>query len=597
MSGWASDAPGTHGEVDTSEQDGLRERIGAALRAARGDRADFALCPLLLLGVPAALAVAGLEHPMRVGPLTALAGGTVSVLVAIACVLLLVRVLGVLRFGWLGTVSVWILPGVALGLTRAAMAAALGDANPEWLLRTLASTFAGVVWIPVIIATVHLRRRLAESRAALDDVRSRLLAVTALEDEARRAGTDEVGVELALHIVPELEALAAAARAADRDPAALAAVRRSAQTLLDDRVRPLSHDLAATWPDRAPAPVVAPGALIHEVLRRPVQAPWLTGLLIVAASGFDVIRAAGLETFAVGTAAVVVACAILSVVRRLTAHRSGGAATVVQWTSLLVIGFVVGVLPPLVDSLSPEFTLARQLVPVFLYLPLVALGSVATSVLRTHAESARRAIEDSRRASEQLEGRLAEIAARTAALRPLAATALHGAVQSRLAATALALSAGGAPGIDGAAIAAHLEAAAQDLLAVGHTVVDRVAALRALPTVWSGIAEIDLRIAPGLGRDLATDPDLAATVFDVARECVVNAVKHGGARHIAVRLGDHSSGIGIEAIDDGTRPQTRIGEAGLVATAVRRRGGHWVLEALPTGSRVRIELPRSLQRT
>lgn len=584
---------------DVTQDHDLRARVRDVLEAARGERADFAFRPLLALGIPAALAVAGLEGPNRVGPLTSLLGGAVSVAVAVMVTLLLVRVLDVLRFGWVGTVSVWLSPGVAMGATRAAVVAALGDPHPEWTLRIMASAAASVVWVPVVIATVHLRRELAVRRAAFDGAQQRLTEVLALEADALRLGTDEVSGMLVTRLVPKLEALAAQARAAGRDAAALASVRARVAEILDTVVRPLSRHLGPEWLGQDLEPSGPRGAVLHDVLRRPIQAPWLAAALIATASALDVVRAAGWDVLVNGLLALFVACAVLDVVRALTVRSDGPLGTVVQWSALVLLGIGVGLVPPLVDALSPEVAIARNLAAVFEYLPLVALGCVVTSALRTHASVSRSSIRRLADATERLESHTREIARRTGAVRPRAIRTLHGAVQSRLAATVLALSRSEAPNFDGTDIADQLEASVRDIAALAVPPCgDGVERLLAVPAAWRGVLAVRVDIEPPALDSLREDADLADTAFDVVRECVVNSAKHGQATGVRVRLEQVSDGVRVTADDDGRHPIVREREAhGVTAEGVRARGGVWTVTTAHGGARAVVDIPRSPSRT
>ncbi len=584
---------------DVTRDHDLRARVRDVLVAARGERADFAFWPLTALAIPAALAVAGLEGPNRVGPLTALLGGAVSVAVAVVTTLLLVRVLDVLRLGWIGTVSVWVLPGVAMGAARAAVVAALGDPHPEWMLRIAASGVASLIWVPVVVATVHLRRELAVRRAAFDDAQRRLTEVLALEADALRLGTDEVSGMLVTRLVPKLEALAAQARAAGREAAALTSVRARVVELLDTVVRPLSRHLGPEWLGPELEPAGPRGAVLHDVLRRPIQAPWLAAALIAAASALDVVRAAGWDVLVNGLLALVVACAVLDVVRALTARSDGPLGTVAQWSALVLIGIGVGLVPPLVDALSPEVAIARNLTAVFEYLPLVALGSVVASALRTQAAISRSTIRRLADATERLDWHTGEIVRRTGAVRPRAIRTLHGAVQSRLAATVLALSRPEAVGLSGADIADQLEASVRDIEAVAVPPGgDGVERLLAVPAAWRGVLDVSVDIEPSALDVLRQDADLGETAFDVVRECVVNSAKHGQAGAVRVRLEQLPDGVRVIADDDGRHPIVRDRAAhGVTAEGVRARGGAWTVTTGREGARAVVDIPRSPSRT
>ena len=71
---------------------------------------------------------------------------------------------------------------------------------------------------------------------------------------------------------------------------------------------------------------------------------------------------------------------------------------------------------------------------------------------------------------------------------------------------------------------------------------------------WSGVVEVTCQTDP-LAREVVDhNQDLAETVWQVAREAVTNAVKHGRARSVNVKVGVSEDGhfLSFSAVDDGT---------------------------------------------
>jgi len=122
-------------------------------------------------------------------------------------------------------------------------------------------------------------------------------------------------------------------------------------------------------------------------------------------------------------------------------------------------------------------------------------------------------------------------------------------------------------------------AARRALAASRGTIIDLAASsapttLAALRSVADELAsrfavEVDVRLGgePASGEDADLDPTEREQVVRIAREAIVNAVRHGGARHITVELGLNGCEHLLRVADDGQR-------MGAPATdAVERSGG------------------------
>jgi signal transduction histidine kinase len=95
--------------------------------------------------------------------------------------------------------------------------------------------------------------------------------------------------------------------------------------------------------------------------------------------------------------------------------------------------------------------------------------------------------------------------------------------------------------------------------------------------------------------DLVVTNDLADDVLAVAREALVNVVKHADAAHVSVVLAVRGGEVSLEISDDGkgiSDARRRSGIANLEERAVRR-GGTFALESDSTGTRVIWRVPYS----
>jgi signal transduction histidine kinase len=122
-------------------------------------------------------------------------------------------------------------------------------------------------------------------------------------------------------------------------------------------------------------------------------------------------------------------------------------------------------------------------------------------------------------------------------------------------------------------------------------------ALRKHVEVLRGLHDVD--IALEVEHDVAaaqTDGD----VLRIAQEALQNALRHAGARHVAVRLGDGDGRLVLEVADDGAGfepadPELRARRLGLTSMEERaaRLGGRLEIRSAPgAGTTVRLEAAR-----
>lgn len=78
-----------------------------------------------------------------------------------------------------------------------------------------------------------------------------------------------------------------------------------------------------------------------------------------------------------------------------------------------------------------------------------------------------------------------------------------------------------------------------------------------------------VRVELDVGDDLAPDVDTAAVILRCAQEALTNAVRHGAARQIRIRVGRQDDGIAVEVRDDG-RGRAEV-QAGHGLTGMRER--------------------------
>lgn len=167
-----------------------------------------------------------------------------------------------------------------------------------------------------------------------------------------------------------------------------------------------------------------------------------------------------------------------------------------------------------------------------------------------------------------------------------AAQHLHGPVQARLAACAVAMELASQTGDTNA----YREALFQAQAALATPIFDPPPTgislpdlLQAVADPWRGLVSVVVD-AP----DLDLPPTTRTTVERIVEEALTNAVRHGAARHVHVEVRDADGLVTVQIDDDGRGPT--FGGAGLgTAYLDRMTNGQWQLEPSPLlhGARLR----------
>ena len=225
-------------------------------------------------------------------------------------------------------------------------------------------------------------------------------------------------------------------------------------------------------------------------------------------------------------------------------------------------------------------------------------GIMALSVaLETSRSSAAQAVvlESRIRESEALAAELDRAGIR---IRDQIAVTLHGSVQGRLTAIALAIvvyieAVGRGASPDHRQLLQRvtelLDLALSDVRAIfgeEQAPVSIETMLEALQGQWTGLIDVTWGMSPRAAELLGADPDLADWTHEIVGEAVTNASRHGQARSIQIRLdADRETGtrITVTATDNGVGPPSAH-RAGLGSSRVQSRGGSWTLEPGPYGS-------------
>lgn len=362
-----------------------------------------------------------------------------------------------------------------------------------------------------------------------------------------------------------------------------ASVAQELRAAAQNTVRPLSRQLWSSTAGRT-APIRASQVLRNIMTKQPFRPVPLALILIVTGLASYVTLYGwwlGLVGVGVGVALIFsVLGTANAAMNRWPAHH-----TIIFITAALVLQSATLITFPLRELLQVQlFTWAEAIAAILVGLVLILLTSGAGSVrdyrddvARTFQTDIDRELLESIAASRQV----AQLARESARI-------LHGTVQTRLIACAVAIERASETGDVKAFQAALREA--RDVLtepvgpeaAETTTLVDEV---QRKVSLWSGLCAIDVEITPGL------DDIGGRTARDVGRvveEGLSNAIRHGAATDIQVRITGTSADVLVEIDDNGAGPQD--GSRGLGSSLLDSVSNSWELIALTPGARLRVQM-------
>lgn len=572
----------------------LRQRVGGRWAVSRTG---------WLITLPFALLGTVLAHAGQISGLRALA---------------LWLVIGVLAWGALGVatlvahltvlrsrethpvpVAVIVVVGSTLGAIRSlavgVAADGLGLVNPtEWPMRALGGAVLGSVWIPLMAATLDAHDRYRKARDHLITARlaERVQALgTAEQTEALRRellqGIDENLSEATADLRKRIERLRRADSSTQDELETLATDLSHAAL---DAVRPLSQQL---W-DADDARI--PGMRPREILRATINAASLKPLasvgigLVASMTGISAnegIVVAAQATVPVSALMLVWLTAVEGLRRRTTQVRP-----TLYAIGIIGAAMVALLLAPLLQSagVSRATSLGWAAMGALIFAPSIIMLGVSEVVARERMSVLEQL-------HEQLLGtRLHRIAAdeRATAVRRELSEFLHGTVQSQLMAASLAVANAQRTG-DRALLERGLDSAAAALnvrqarLEVDPG--DLLGGIRAVAASWQGLVDVKLDVPDT--RDTTVTPHVAQLAASVVREALANAVRHGQARLVWVRVRHDDEHLTVIVENDGSAP-TGL-RPGLGSTLLDRVAPHgWTLETREEGGArltVRLALP------
>ena len=484
-------------------------------------------------------------------------------------------------------VGVSALVGGVFSVTQIGLAQILGLGAERDPLTAAVSSIITITIVGVAVASFingdrrekERRRRLLEEGIAVSMVREDVTDIVQRMQVALGTNIDDAlaparrGIE---------ERLADQERALNQDE--WASIATELRAAAQNTVRPLSRELWFRTAGQL-APVSVSEVLRNIITKQPFRPLPLALILIVTGFATSITLygwGVGLVVVGLGVALVFIILGIANAAMdRWPAHHAvvfiGGALVLEAGT---LINF------PLRDwQQAQPYTWGEAIAAIIFGLVFILLTSGAGS-LRTHRDDVARTFRSG------IDRELIESMAASRQVAQLAresARILHGSVQTRLIACAVA--------IERASETRDVDAF-QEALREAHDVLTEPARHEAPDeatlddevqrkvSLWSGLCAIDVDIAPSLrhiGGRTARD------VGRVVEEGLSNAIRHGSATSIHVRIARSDSSVSVEIDDNGRGPQH--GSPGLGSSLLDSVSPAWQLSARPVGARLRVELP------
>lgn len=355
-------------------------------------------------------------------------------------------------------------------------------------------------------------------------------------------------------------------------------------------VRPLSEALWKASSQSLPRPSLK-SIVISTLHEQPIKTLWVLIIVIVLTTkdsivGFGFSRGATLVLYAIiGIVAISVSANAL--MRRYPKFH----------TQIFLATFVVFQMNQLVANMMRERWEPGS-VPVALFIAQVFASAILifiTSAIGSWRQLTERSFEVFQK--EITEDHVAEVVLgrQTAEIIREMSRVLHGAVQTRLIACGLMIEHARNNQDDVALNLALLEAIAvmQAPLPEACTGDALGVEINRKVSLWEGLCKFDVQIDQSLVDLSNPEPH---EIGRVVEEGISNAVRHGGATHIALSVAQGLEGSVVVQLDDnGSGPdggKPNVGSALLTQIS----GGSWSLSALPIGTRLRVVIsPYSLK--
>ena len=468
--------------------------------------------------------------------------------------------------------GVFFVAGVVRGATIAVLSVQLGlSADFQWIYRITGGAALGMCWFALVAIIVDAWTRHHDELADLHQRQERAQAERADAEERLRRTRERIRDTL-LTRMSAIVSLLTSAMKAGRDPATARSLATVMHTTVTDVVRPLSHALAAAEPADLPPPTRVPirvrsrrwlRSISVDALRVDPYHPVLTAAVVTPSAIPGAIRIFGIGVGLAGVAAIAtMTWVILHMARRAHARRparQGAWSWMPAAATYVAVGMAAAIVPMAAAyAVNGSFWLGWEQggQTLLILTPLAAFGAAVfaaedrrLAIVEREREAAVAQAEWSSRRAQQESWAAAHVLARE----------LHGGVQSELTAAALRLESW-ARQPDSQSMD---EVLAQVLAAVERVnrfaaeefaplPIDPEEAMSGIVAVWAGLADVHLDISGDAHDRLSHDVAASETAIEIVRECVGNAVHHGRASRVSVRVHLLSPvRVGVSVRDDG----------------------------------------------
>ena len=428
------------------------------------------------------------------------------------------------------------LAGAVRGATVALLADQAGlvtTANVP--VRTLSSAGIFGLWLVAIGATLQAND---DYKARLRELLRKLIATEVVTSSRASAQRDAQVASMDARIDAHVRAIRSAldASAEVGNPAASARILRAG---IDERIRPLSHELwqASRLPTRS---VRSLRQFLARAARTPPPLLWVAATLAIVFVVNSLIWNELILGLVVGVtyANTFVAILLVGYFGRVTVTPQRNFATL---AGLLVLpALAVWIAASLMAWPSPDASLAVMAIGGVVAVAFAVMGRTAVDDRERTLDALRTSITPSFLESEMAEADQRKLSERTA-------THLHNTVQARLTAAALHLEHAAAIRDDALAHTSVEQArsALANVRLPGERVQNPRERLEEIVTAWTGIATMEVHTPESMG-------DIARwhIAVDAIEEAVANAIRHGHATTITIRITEEEDALGITVHDD-----------------------------------------------
>ena len=478
------------------------------------------------------------------------------------------------------------LRAVVIGAVTAGL---LGVEEVRWSQRFIGAVLnVGLVFIVAAYVATGLRerRRQIGELAAVERELAASVAALNLEYDQRN---DEALARVQEVLLAELSRLDAAD--AERSLEVL-------QHTAADVVRPLSHQLAHERPSDA-ALAATPSVTVSwpDVLDRAATGRPFRPLLTAAFLGVETIAAAVAYRPGIPVYAVMLVCVIglLAVANLILATMLPGRRRATRMGLVASMSVLIGIAGGWVVWAGLGEVPARGALALGTASFTVAF-SLGVSVASAFARDRDRLVCALQDSSRGLQRRVVRLHQAQWFQNKVLARALHGPIQAAVTASALRLDAAIRAGDVDDSLVDRLRAQLIDALGTLGSAEPSVAcapeALTRLVSTWEGLCEVTTALTSDAADLLAEDPPLRSCVIDIFTEAVSNAVRHGGATRVEVRIGLSGAERDVLlAITSDSATDRAAGARGLGSRILDDCTMEWRMEETPEGVSLLAILP------